>query len=99
MAGLANRLKKLQVMTSEPRPDFSHMSIQELEECQIDFGSKHLGDSLPPRMDQRSTLGHVADPTLRQFQEELTSEVPSICRDENRALQNSKGLPFRSRSH
>lgn len=45
MAGLANRLKKLQVMTSEPRPDFSHMSIQELEECQIDFGSKHLGDS------------------------------------------------------
>lgn len=45
MSSLAHRLKKVQVVANEPLPDFSKMSLLELEECKIDFGTKHAGDS------------------------------------------------------
>lgn len=43
MTSLVDRLKKLHVPSNEPVEDFSHLSILELEESVVDFGSTHRG--------------------------------------------------------
>ena len=45
MASLAHRLKLVQTTVEEPGPDFSHMSIHDLENCKVDFGTKHAGEN------------------------------------------------------
>ena len=43
MSSLSQRLKQLQTAVEPTQHDFSHLSLQQLEETQIDFGQSHVG--------------------------------------------------------
>ena len=43
MSSLSQRLKNLQVPGEVAKHDFSHLSLQELEETKVDFGQAHVG--------------------------------------------------------
>ena len=43
MSSLSQRLKQIQVPVETQKADFSHLSLQQLEETKITFGHTHVG--------------------------------------------------------
>ena len=43
MSSLSQRLRQLQTAVEPTKHDFSHLSLQQLEETKVDFGQSHLG--------------------------------------------------------
>lgn len=65
----ANRLKKVQVKVEEPLPDFSKMSLAQLENEPITFGTAHKGKSYQEvwNTDHSALYGESRKWSHRQF--------------------------------
>lgn len=55
MTSLAQRLQKVQVATTEAKPDLSHMSLQEMKDQKISFGKTHHGRTFQDMCDNEQS--------------------------------------------
>ena len=87
MSTLSQRLQRVQEPVSDPEFDFSHLSMEQLDNYKIKFGKTHVGKTFSQMWRQEQKWILVVCPALQQEPQMGSPSVPLLCGQEGGALR------------